>query len=841
LLEWAVFYRLLGFDRIVIYSNDNTDGSDELLNAMQNHGMIEWRPRILKEGVSPQMSAYSALTDELFRDPLWHGSYLAWLDCDEFLILKKHENIKQLLAYYSNPDALFVNWKHFGSSGKVTYENKIAIDRFCQCSGSTFHNKLFKSISKINPGIYSLIENHRPVPKDRNDYGRIVYASENGVDVPPTSDVVFGLNPKKQITSPVFFEVAQLNHYAVRSVQEYEWKKNRGNGRLSLDSSRKQFQDGYFHQHDLNDDFDDFAVKKYSSRLREVLDILPFELVEIEKKMIHNIMQTNSGVSGNLVAKDKFHPDIVDAYILANKGRVSYGTFVGEKNNFLFTETPKAACSTLKRVLMELEGRDAPAFRQIGNESTKVMSIHARQVHGFKSLVDLDSSMRHKVLNSDEVIRFCVVRNPYARLVSAWADKIRQKEPGFDGIRAKINAYHHIDDKNHYPSFAQYVDWIASFQDISSCDAHWRKVSSLLMLDLIDYTHVLRTETLKQDLQPVLNIIKPGVLAEDVLDRNSTNESLLLNWRDLYTDDLAKVVHDLYREDFDKFNYSADSWMSSGDDRKSLENVDFWKKKYSELEQKALLAIRGRNEVIHDFINENNLRLKKGGVQKSLISKRDVFVLGDSHSRIFNSDLLKKKTPLINWKVHAVQGATLSGLSNPSSKTGAIQVFNDLIKKSSGRLMVFQLGEVDTGYVIWYRAERDGVDSSAAAAKALTNYKNLLLAARAHNDVIVVSAPLPTLEDGNQKGAVQRIRASLQCSKKQRTELTCWFNKEMENWCNAHQISYINLDSYSVGEDGCVSASLVHENQANHHYDEITYVKLIKAHVLSKVRSMLRK
>ena len=31
ILEWVAHYRALGFDTIVVYTNDNTDGSDDLL------------------------------------------------------------------------------------------------------------------------------------------------------------------------------------------------------------------------------------------------------------------------------------------------------------------------------------------------------------------------------------------------------------------------------------------------------------------------------------------------------------------------------------------------------------------------------------------------------------------------------------------------------------------------------------------------------------------------------------------------------------------------------------------------------------------------------------------
>ena len=79
LLEWVAYHRLIGFDRIRIYSNDCSDGTDELLDRMQAAGLVEhvrW-PSI--EGVSAQNSA----NQDAFRscDTDW---YLP-LDADELL------------------------------------------------------------------------------------------------------------------------------------------------------------------------------------------------------------------------------------------------------------------------------------------------------------------------------------------------------------------------------------------------------------------------------------------------------------------------------------------------------------------------------------------------------------------------------------------------------------------------------------------------------------------------------------------------------------------------------------------------------------------------------------
>jgi len=289
LLEWVAHHRLLGFERIVIYSNDNNDGSDDLLMEMQTRGLIEWRPRTLESGESPQMSAFRKFSKELFDNPQELGGYIAWFDCDEFLVLKMHSTVQELMEFYRYPDALFINWKHFGSSGIKKFSYGLTISRFLRCSSNTYHNKQIKSITRIDKNLYKLLSNHRPFPINENSYGRIIYPSCDSAGTPVSKELVYGVNAKTMSDAPVFFDICQLNHYAIRSEQEYKWKECRGNGLLSNDSNKRHFFAPYFKDHDLNDELDTFANEKYANNIRLYLDSLPSKLKELEFRIINNL------------------------------------------------------------------------------------------------------------------------------------------------------------------------------------------------------------------------------------------------------------------------------------------------------------------------------------------------------------------------------------------------------------------------------------------------------------------------------------------------------------------------------------------------------------------------
>lgn len=507
--------------------------------------------------------------------------------------------------------------------------------------------------------------------------------------------------------------------------------------------------------------------------------------------------------------------------------RLSYASFIGKNNNYVFIETPKAACSTLKRVLIDLDGYEI-AYSQRGIESSTVMCVHDRAINPIKNISKCNSETIENLFKNPGVVRFCVVRNPYARIVSAWADKVRQKEPGYSIMWQKIASYFGY-SPSVSPSFANFVKFITDIEKVNNCNIHWRGMTYLLLPDLIKYTHILHTESLSADLAQVFNVISPDLDSEIILKKFKTNECLPVNWRDYYDEEIANRVAGFYKEDFQQFGYSLDSWKK--DKQQSVETVEFFKQRLIELETIALEAIRNRNDAIFDLSHRNK--------RNTDVTTRNVLVLGDSHISVFKKTKWQKLTPRLNWDVVSVEGATLSGLENPKSKTQAGGIFQWAIVSKPAKVIVFLLGEVDTGFVIWYRAERDGIDKRVAAQKALKNYQNLIKKAQAKSSVIVISAPLPTLSDNVAIGKTADARKLVKASQIERTELTCWFNQNMEQWCINSDISYINLDCFSMGKDGLVDKKLIHPNPHDHHYNPTEYMALLEKNLLPVVRQLI--
>ena len=213
-------------------------------------------------------------------------------------------------------------------------------------------------------------------------------------------------------------------------------------------------------------------------------------------------------------------------------------------------------------------------------------------------------------------------------------------------------------------------------------------------------------------------------------------------------------------------------------------------------------------------------------IQRNFAKKR-VLVIGDSHAKIFRHYEFMFRLPRIHFEVSAKGGATASGLATPTSVTQAYQRFRKALDGPARDLVIVQLGEVDTGYVIWYRAKKHQASVESMFDLAIKTYSDFLLEVAATDRVLVISAPLPTITDGNDWGEVADQRKEVVTTQKQRSELTVLFNRRMEEFCRENGMVHLNLDAACMGENGIVRPYYLHADSNDHHYHAARYVRLL--------------
>jgi len=206
---------------------------------------------------------------------------------------------------------------------------------------------------------------------------------------------------------------------------------------------------------------------------------------------------------------------------------------------------------------------------------------------------------------------------------------------------------------------------------------------------------------------------------------------------------------------------------------------------------------------------------------------QEILVLGDSHSPVFNHSLFKEKFPHLVFNVLTVIGATASGLENPNTTTQAYPVFREAVRQTAAKQVIVMLGEVDTGFVIWYRAQKYQESVAAMMDKAIASYSRFLSELNRNFEVVCISTPLPTIQDGNDWGDIANARREVTASQVERTALTLEFNRIMQEFCLQNDIRYIMLDDLSLGDGGIVKAGLLNSDCNNHHYDSEQYSRLL--------------
>lgn len=224
---------------------------------------------------------------------------------------------------------------------------------------------------------------------------------------------------------------------------------------------------------------------------------------------------------------------------------------------------------------------------------------------------------------------------------------------------------------------------------------------------------------------------------------------------------------------------------------------------------------------------------------RPFIKKKTVHFIGDSHADVF---WYMEFSPFYFWKIKPsikiVHGATATGLANPNSQTKAIQEFKTYLSKEIQKddFVVFQLGEVDCGFAIWYRAEKHGISINEQMKIAIKNYGSLINHAInvAGNNVIVTSAVLPTIKDNQSFGEVANLRKEVKQTIKRRTELSLSFNQSLKKLVEEKGISFLEMDDDLLNKNtGVINSDFLHPDPLDHHLNpgplsKIIYPKLIR-------------
>lgn len=201
--EWLKYHLSLGFDLVQVYDNHrNTSAKLQALPQKYNN-----RVKVLHYvGDGVQNRAYTNCHDQYVDQLAW----AAFIDIDEFIVLRKHSTIRELLLATVIPNkdgALSLNRIPFGSNGQLHYDRAPVLSRFtARAKDPDIYVKTFAFLPLIRR-----IELH---------FVRLLN-DKHGVDC-------HGNAIKAAVHYAPNEDIAAINHYFTKSLDEFRKKKLRG-------------------------------------------------------------------------------------------------------------------------------------------------------------------------------------------------------------------------------------------------------------------------------------------------------------------------------------------------------------------------------------------------------------------------------------------------------------------------------------------------------------------------------------------------------------------------------------------------------------------------------------
>jgi Glycosyl transferase family 2 len=300
ILEWVAYHKSIGVSDIIVITNDCTDGTDLILDRLDQMGVVRHLPNpiMLKLADAPIQHtaiAYAQLTKE-FRQSDW----VLIIDADEYVNINVGDgSIAALIEASGNADAISLNQVAFGSNGQIEFQDQPTLGlftkrfKFEQPPHRNFP-KMFgiKTLARNDPATFRRHANHRPIPTVAGRRS-IRWVDGSGSPLPPE---FLSTLPRGHRSATGSHALGYINHYAVRSAQSFIVQSFRGDAVNA--AVRRNFD--YWRQYDRNEIIDQTIGKKAlaADQLKrqllsdETLQTLHFKAVQLHTERFTTCLRT---------------------------------------------------------------------------------------------------------------------------------------------------------------------------------------------------------------------------------------------------------------------------------------------------------------------------------------------------------------------------------------------------------------------------------------------------------------------------------------------------------------------------------------------------------------------
>jgi FkbM family methyltransferase len=311
------------------------------------------------------------------------------------------------------------------------------------------------------------------------------------------------------------------------------------------------------------------------------------------------------------------------------------------ERNFIFAYVPKVACTNWKCILRYLDGHE-------NYLDTKI--AHDREKSGLLYLSDMPN--RDELLSDPSIRKFTFVRDPYTRILSAYANKIEpitQKSYSFENDAYFTRIWHRIEQFriDRFPDKARidfecFLAWLEMSGDPLTKDEHWVPQEEILGFEENKYDFIGRFENIERDAKALLHLMGcdipfPSREAVGFPGTNAATRSAKY-----YSDEAISAVQRIFKRDFQYLGYNMRSNLKSGANMTSLDNGSVAPTKASFLSRlkEAGISIEtvvdvgvqsGTPELLEAFPIAKHLLFEPSGIHTASIQK----LFGESDFELF--------------------------------------------------------------------------------------------------------------------------------------------------------------------------------------------------------------
>ena len=224
--------------------------------------------------------------------------------------------------------------------------------------------------------------------------------------------------------------------------------------------------------------------------------------------------------------------------------------YISKKRKFIWLLVPKAASSSLRKLIAIIDDLDAVKNTPISQRKCLLRLYNGQ---AFPYSAHLSASSMKSLPEYQSYYKFCFVRNPWARLHSLYKQKIESPWVGDDNYYGVLRHRYGVKMDNS-TTFEDFIKFIGKLPNFFS-ESHFVPYHNLFRPTEMDF--IGRQENFEADIHHLISVIAPECKNIEIPQQNVSNQSISNHtiYRDYYSKRMKNIVARKYAKDIDFFNY----------------------------------------------------------------------------------------------------------------------------------------------------------------------------------------------------------------------------------------------------------------------------------------------